>query len=162
MAKKTKAQMEAMLSDEEEDAEEMVKPLPDWLGKKKDRMTGQYLRVKNGFIYIFKVDLNIQPQVVEKDFQNDGNFKTKHQWKVYLQDIKPTGIGKGLQEDDPEQYKKVMDQNVGIGEEFIFEMSSNIDQQLAGFIFEMADPLGNIKMQRKGAGAKTRYHFSEG
>lgn len=162
MVKKTKAQMEAMLNDNEEDVEDMVKPLPDWLGKKADRLTGQYLTMKNGFIYTFKVDLAQEPQEVSKDFNGNGEFRTRHQWQVYLQTINPTAVGKGLQEEDEELYDKVMAQATkGIGEEFILEVSSNVDKQLASFIGEMTNPAGKIKMQRKGSGAKTRYHFSE-
>lgn len=165
MAKKTKAQMEAMLNDDEEDVEEMVKEskplLPDWLGKKKDRLTGQYVVIKNGFIYIFKTDISVKPQEVQKDFQNNGEFKTKHRWPIYIQSVKPTQLGLGLQEEDEDMFKKVMRQNDGVGEEFIFEISDNLDKQLAAFIWDMKDPHGNIKMQRKGTGSKTKYHFSE-
>lgn len=162
--KKTTEEMEAMLDDTEEDVEEMVKEsksLPNWIGKKKDRLTGQYLRVKRGFIYTFKVDLDTEPQEVEKDFQGNGEFKVRHQWPIYLQKVSPTAIGRGLQEEDEEAYDKVMKQNEGVGEEFIFEMSTNVDTQLAAFIHGMDNPRGNIKLQRKGEGMKTKYHFSE-
>jgi len=162
MTKKTAKQMEAMLDDTEEDVEDMVKPLPDWLGKKKDRLTGQYVVVKNGFVISFKINLDVPPQEIQKDFQNNGEFKTKHRWPIYIQKVKPTALGLGLQEEDEELFNKVMKQNERIGEESIFEISDNLDKQLAEFIFNMKDTNGIIKMQRKGQGAKTKYHFTEG
>ncbi len=161
---KTKTEnIDAMLNDTEEDAEPMVKPLPDWIGKKADRLTGQYLSVKSGFIYLFKVDIEKNvPQEVLKDFKGNGIEKIRYQWQVYLQDIKVTQLGKGIKEDSPDIYKKVMDQIVGVGEEFIFEMSATVDKQLAAFIRTMPDNKSIIKMQRKGENAQTRYFFSGG
>ena len=159
---KTNEEMEAMLNDEEEDIEPMVKKLPDWVGQKKDRLTGQYVRVKNGFNIYFKVNLALKPVEILKEFNNDGKPKTKFQWQIYLQKVVPTAIGKGIQVEDPDTYKKVMDQNDHIDEEFIFEVTPTVDQQLAKFLFDTPNPEGVIAMKRTGSGNLTKYHFREG
>ena len=155
---------EEVESDEEEsdDTEEMVKPMADWVGKAMNQLSGHFLTIKNGFHYYIKINPDVAPLEVSKDFNGNGEFRKRIQHNAYLEKIKPTMTGKGLQVDEPETYKKVMDQNENVGEEFILEISPAVNKLLAEYVYNVKDPRATIKMKRTGMGNKTKYTFTKG
>ena len=114
------------------------------------------------FNYYFKVNLDIPPTEVSKDFQGNGEFRIRIQHLIYLERIRPTAVGKGLQVEEPKTYDKVMEQNDRIGEEFIMEISPKANKALAEYIYNAEDPANVIKLKRTGSGNQTVYNFTKG